>query len=330
MWLWAIKKEYDREWKSFSKGNYKNEAIRVWIGTITDYKIWKKYKKDKKTGLLIPKYTDINLIAQIARELEQADKVAKYKQEEIDYLEKTHTQEEIYATWSDIGFKLDELDCRVNHWKETRDEEFFRIFTLPLLEKLNKYLAIKYMKEILRYRRLYHTCEVTFDHTEWLTEIMIEAINKWDPSKCRHFRVFYEQSVRWYYTQCVRKLNAAYLKGVDLNIFDVNDPVNERMFKNIENKYYSKQEGSRMWESVMQHYTVNRNGQLFADDYIFDFLSTLTDGQASFYTNLLQNVGDKNFTQEHLARHLKMSLSTFKRKREELRRLWIEYNKDDE
>lgn len=320
---------YDRSWKQWYKGDYQKEAYHIFKEILNETGLMAKYRINPKTWQPILKPKDHKTIARIAQELEQEDQEAKRKQEEIDYLKKPPIQNEINETWKDAGFKLDELDEDIKYWKEGwNDNRYFENCTWPLLQKLNKYLAWKYMKELKHYLRLYHTCEVTYDHTEWLTDKMMEAINKWDPNKCRHFRVFYEQYICWYWLQCIRKLDAPCFKGVDVDLVDFGEEETENRFKEKGNFYYSDEEVESMYEGLMEHYTTNKRGQLFADGIIFDFLDTLTKEQRWFYVQLILNLGEKQMTYEQLVKHLKMSMSTFQRRREELRAAWRKYNQE--
>ena len=89
-----------------------------------------------------------------------------------------------------------------------------------------------------------------------------------------------------------------------------------------------EEDDEKMIAQASNYYTINVTGQLFMDVYIKEFRYTLTEVQRSFYTNLIQNMDERNMTQEELAQHLGYSLSTFKRRREELREAWLSYTAD--
>lgn len=207
-------------------------------------------------------------------------------------------------------YNYDALDEAIACWKNHKDQDDFTINAMPHIRILNRTLAIKYLVKLpRRYRRLKMDSTETYDHTEWLTMILMEAIEKWKPELLCHFRVFYEQRVKWYYCNCVRNLNSKLMKDIDITFTD-----------------WCEEEENMISKSLIDHYMTNNKGQMFMDTSLENFPKTLAKKQQTFYEKLELYVDEKKMTQVECAKHLNIGLSTFKRKREELREAWINYS----
>lgn len=241
------------------------------------------------------------------REVIKEIKLEKVAKEEAERLAKENRQ-----AWRQLKiYTPDALDQAIQYWKEHKDHEDFAINAMPHIKILNKTLAVKYLVKIpRRYRRMMMDNIETFDHTEWLTPLLMECINTWDASLLRNFRVYYEERVKWFYCDKIKHLNRDYMEDKDLTFMNFNE------------------EDETMIAKAMKHYEINAKGQIFMDLHIEEFLGTLSENERSFYTNLLQNHRSDNMTQEQLAKHLGYSPSKFKRKLYSLRDIWNRFNKE--
>ena len=79
-------------------------------------------------------------------------------------------------------YTADALDQAIIEWKETKNEEDFADNAMYHIKYLSKGFAKQFILKLSNTARcIYMDCINEFDHTEWFNDILVKAINDWNP-----------------------------------------------------------------------------------------------------------------------------------------------------
>ena len=164
------------------ENKYFLEALNIWLKNNED-----RIEPDFEDMVIIPRENDCIFINN--SQLDEVNNLeikirCKY---DIEFKKVEETKANIEA-WDDLqadSFHLDLIKYKTTH----SNNDFNKIWTE--LKKINKQMANKYIKTLpMKARQIFLSETNSKDYSEFLTELLIKAIEAWNPDKHLKFKTF--------------------------------------------------------------------------------------------------------------------------------------------
>lgn len=248
----------------------------------------------------------------LGKELEAQQKIEEEKSREMfeKFLAEYHRnreKEKTVASWKNLNTDNFHLDL-IKYKKTHTHEDFCKIW--PTLQRLNQLLSWKYFQKkiSMEAKVLLWGDANSNDYSEWLTEVMLKAIETWEPDRGVKFATYYDRVANNLMKDYLVQENSEYYTGVKLLSLDV---LSQEKLMN---------------EAIKNHDYYNQDHNMFVKVYfeLFEDILAKKDEELTAIFKLLL----ERYTREEIAERLKCSKKTIQRKTAEIKQRWKNYTEE--
>ena len=222
---------------------------------------------------------------------------------------------------SQVGSDIRKLNTETFHsllikYKETKEQYYYDAISV-ILERMTRRLADKYIKKglPLRARQMFLCDSNADDYTEYLTVILMTAIDKWQPNTPSKdgntlvvkFRTYYEVLVKNWAAHILEKYNSQYAQKVTEIV-------------SIDNTYADK-----LLEEISKHCIYTETDKIEFNVLLQEFMEILRNIDSQL-PSLFSLLICGRYTHATIAKILGCSTKTIQRKLKIIQKKWIEFN----
>lgn len=269
------------------------EATKFWNDVISGKIVWSNIAYD-----LIP----IDKAKQLAME---EDKLIK--QQEIERIERIESERNLNA-WEEL--ELDTFHLDLIKYKESHsNDDFNKIY--PTIKKMVRQVATKYIKKLpMKAKQIYLTECNAEDYSEFCTELMLKAIENWNPDKHVKFSTYLDRVIYNWVGGIKTMTKHKYYQETSILSLDKEIGIEELMN-----------------DLAKQHYRYDENLKMFMNTYIEMFVNHLNKIDKCLGL-LFYALVTNNLTHQEIAKYMSVSTKTVQRKVQIIKNEWNAYTSE--